>query len=65
MSEKFGTDGDNDGDMMVFSGGGGGALARICEYLHVSREEQETHFSEGNTFVRILENIARTRGLPS
>src|SRR5712692_304241 len=50
-------------DMMVFSGSGSRKLtAHICEYLHISQGENETlHFSDGNTFVRILENVRGRR----
>src|ERR1051326_6553129 len=46
-------------DMMVFSGSGSHKLtARICDYLHITQGKKETlHFSDGNTFVRILENV--------
>jgi ribose-phosphate pyrophosphokinase len=46
-------------DMMVFSGSGSHKLtARICDYLHITQGQNETlHFSDGNTFVRILENV--------
>src|SRR5260221_7429570 len=50
-------------DMMVFSGSGSRKLtAHICEYLHISQGKNETlHFSDGNTFVRILENVRGRR----
>ncbi|HAT45370.1 MAG TPA: ribose-phosphate pyrophosphokinase, partial [Ktedonobacter sp.] len=43
-------------EMLVFSGSGSRKLtARICDYLHISQGKNETlHFSDGNTFVRIL-----------
>jgi ribose-phosphate pyrophosphokinase len=46
-------------DMLVFSGSGSRRLtARICDYLHITQGKNETlHFSDGNTFVRILENV--------
>jgi ribose-phosphate pyrophosphokinase len=50
-------------EMMVFSGSGSPRLtARICEYLNIEQGKNETlHFSEGNTFVRILENVRGRR----
>src|SRR5437879_1717273 len=50
-------------DMMVFSGSGSRKLtARICDYLHITQGKNETlHFSDGNTFVRILENVRGRR----
>ncbi len=49
----------NDDPIMVFAGSGSKQLtARICEYLHIQQGKNETlHFSDGNTFVRILENV--------
>ncbi len=49
--------------MAIFAGSGSPKLtARICEYLHVQQGENETlHFSDGNTFVRILENVRGRR----
>ncbi|MCL4297851.1 MAG: ribose-phosphate pyrophosphokinase [Anaerolineae bacterium] len=46
-------------DMMVFAGSGSpGLTARICSYLQIEPGKNETlRFSEGNTFVRILENV--------
>ncbi|UCD18661.1 MAG: ribose-phosphate pyrophosphokinase [Candidatus Zixiibacteriota bacterium] len=46
-------------DMMIFAGSGSRRLtARICDYLGVKPGQNETmHFSEGNTFVRVLENV--------
>ncbi|HCF85744.1 MAG TPA: ribose-phosphate pyrophosphokinase, partial [Ktedonobacter sp.] len=46
-------------EMLVFSGSGSRKLtARICDYLHIPQGQNETlHFSDGNTFVRILENV--------
>jgi ribose-phosphate pyrophosphokinase len=46
-------------DIMVFAGSGSQRLAaRICEYLGVKLGKNEAfRFSEGNTFVRILENV--------
>jgi ribose-phosphate pyrophosphokinase len=50
-------------EMMVFSGSGSTRLtARICKYLHIAQGKNETlHFSDGNTFVRILENVRGRR----
>lgn len=50
--------GNND-DMMVFAGSGSRKLAaKICDYLGVRLGESEAMtFSEGNTFVRVLENV--------
>src|SRR5579863_2249380 len=49
--------------MMVFSGSGSPRLtARICDYLQIPQGKNETlHFSDGNTFVRILENVRGRR----
>jgi ribose-phosphate pyrophosphokinase len=49
----------NTDDMMVFAGSGSRKLAgRICDYLGVPLGESEAvTFSEGNTFVRVLENV--------
>src|SRR5690242_512510 len=46
-------------DIAVFAGSGSPRLtARICDYLHITQGKNETlHFSDGNTFVRILENV--------
>jgi ribose-phosphate pyrophosphokinase len=46
-------------NMMVFAGSGSPRLtARICNYLQLEPGKNETlRFSEGNTFVRILENV--------
>src|SRR5579864_2094288 len=54
----------NDDPIMVFAGSGSPQLTkRICEYLHIEPGKNETlHFSDGNTFVRILENV-RGRGV--
>src|SRR2546430_16573876 len=45
-------------EMMVFAGSGSRRLTpRICDYLNIPQGKNETlHFSDGNTFVRILEN---------
>jgi ribose-phosphate pyrophosphokinase len=53
----------NDDPMLVFAGSGSPKLtARICEYLHIPQGKNETlHFSDGNTFVRILENVRGQR----
>src|SRR5947209_6692912 len=50
-------------EMMVFAGSGSPRLtARICDYLHIAQGQNETlHFSDGNTFVRILENVRGRR----
>src|SRR5947208_1642703 len=50
-------------EMMVFAGSGSRRLtARICDYLHIPQGKNETlHFSDGNTFVRILENVRGRR----
>src|SRR5450432_3000526 len=50
---------NSDDPMMIFAGSGSQRLtARICEYLQVPQGKNETlHFSDGNTFVRILENV--------
>lgn len=47
----------------VFAGSGSPQLtARICEYLQIPQGKNETlHFSDGNTFVRILENVRGRR----
>ncbi len=48
---------------MVFAGSGSYRLtSRICKYLHIPQGKNETlHFSDGNTFVRILENVRGRR----
>lgn len=53
----------NDDPIMVFAGSGSSRLtARICEYLQIEPGKNETlHFSDGNTFVRILENVRGRR----
>jgi ribose-phosphate pyrophosphokinase len=50
-------------EMMVFSGSGSRRLtARICDYLHIPQGKNETlYFSDGNIFVRILENVRGRR----
>src|SRR5437588_9265372 len=50
-------------EMLVFAGSGSrGLTARICDYLHIPQGKNETlHFSDGNTFVRILENVRGRR----
>jgi ribose-phosphate pyrophosphokinase len=50
-------------EIMVFAGSGSPHLtARICDYLHIPQGKNETlHFSDGNTFVRILENVRGRR----
>ena len=49
--------------MMVFAGSGSPVLtARICNYLQIEPGQNETwRFSDGNTFVRILENVRGRR----
>jgi ribose-phosphate pyrophosphokinase len=53
----------NDDPIMVFAGSGSPRLtASICKYLHIEPGKNETlHFSDGNTFVRILENVRGRR----
>jgi ribose-phosphate pyrophosphokinase len=53
----------SDDPIMVFSGSGSRQLtAKICAYLGVTPGQNETiTFSEGNTFVRILENVRGRR----
>jgi ribose-phosphate pyrophosphokinase len=53
----------DDMPMLVFSGSGSPQLTdRICAYLHIPRGENETlYFSDGNTFVRILQNVRGQR----
>jgi len=50
-------------DIAVFAGSGSPRLtARICEYLQIPQGKNETlRFSDGNTFVRILENVRGRR----
>ncbi len=50
---------NSDDPIMVFAGSGSRHLTtHICEYLQVQQGKNETlHFSDGNTFVRILENV--------
>src|SRR5438045_7260628 len=50
-------------DIAVFAGSGSPQLtARICAYLQIPQGKNETlHFSDGNTFVRILENVRGRR----
>src|SRR5437868_11526117 len=50
-------------DIAVFAGSGSPRLtARICEYLQIPQGKNETlHFSDGNTFVRILGNVRGRR----
>lgn len=49
---------DND-PILIFAGSGSPRLTRrICEYLRIAPGQNETlRFSDGNTFVRILENV--------
>jgi len=46
-------------DILVFAGSGSKRLTvRVCDYLGVEPARNETlQFSEGNTFVRVLENV--------
>ena len=46
-------------NIMIFSGSGSRQLSKkICDYLGVNLCQGETHrFSEGNIFVRVLENV--------
>src|SRR5256712_8791082 len=48
---------------MVFAGSTSrGLTARICDYLHIIPGRSETlQFSDGNTFVRVLENVRGRR----
>jgi ribose-phosphate pyrophosphokinase len=50
---------DNESEVMVFSGSGSRNLtAKICNHLDVPiREGEVLRFSEGNTFVRVHENV--------
>src|SRR5437879_2743768 len=50
-------------EMLVFAGSDSRNLtARICYYLRIPQGKNETlHFSDGNTFVRILENVRGRR----
>ena len=50
-------------EIKVFAGSGSKCLtARICEYLNIAPGKSEAnHFSDGNTFVRILENVRGRR----
>src|SRR3954451_6118701 len=47
------------GELKIFSGQASGALAgSICSHLGIALARSETHvFSEGNVFVRVLENV--------
>ena len=49
----------NGENILVFAGSGSMVLAsRICSYLSISPARNETlHFSEGNIFVRVKENV--------
>lgn len=49
----------DDDQMLVFAGSSSQRLtARICDYLQIPQGKNETlHFSDGNTFVRIQENV--------
>jgi len=50
-------------EIMIFAGSGSKRLTgRICEYLGIKPKKGETlKFSEGNTFVRVLENVRGQR----
>jgi ribose-phosphate pyrophosphokinase len=50
-------------DIMVFAGSTSRRLAaRICDYLHITPGRNETlRFSDGNTFVRVLDNVRGRR----
>ena len=50
-------------DIMVFAGSTSRRLAaRICDYLHITPGRNETlQFSDGNTFVRVLDNVRGRR----
>lgn len=50
-------------DIMAFAGSGSTRLTnRICEYLQINAGKNEAlKFSEGNTFVRILDNVRGRR----
>src|SRR5205085_2051068 len=50
-------------DIMVFAGSTSRRLAaRICEYLQITPGRNETlQFSDGNTFVRVLDNVRGRR----
>src|SRR5260370_12054649 len=47
------------GEMKIFAGSASQALARaICQHTESTLAKSETHvFSEGNVFVRVLENV--------
>ena len=47
------------GELKIFAGSAGQALGRsICSHLGMDLAQSETHvFSEGNVFVRVLENV--------
>lgn len=53
----------NPDGITIFAGSGSRKLTeKICEYLHVKPAKNETkQFSEGNTFVRVLENVRGRR----
>ena len=57
------SDAVDDDEILVFGGSGSPRLtAGICEYLHVRPGRSEVlRFSEGNLFVRILENVRGRR----
>src|SRR4051812_15830796 len=47
------------GELKIFAGKASGSLARaICEEIDLGLAQSETHiFSDGNIFVRVLENV--------
>jgi ribose-phosphate pyrophosphokinase len=53
----------DDDQMLVFAGSSSQVLTmHICDYLQIPQGKNETmHFSDGNTFVRILENVRGRR----
>jgi ribose-phosphate pyrophosphokinase len=57
--ERPSKDGDPNGELKIFAGSASSDLARsICRYLDVGLSHSETHvFSDGNIFVRVLENV--------
>src|SRR5579863_10194680 len=54
---------ENADSMTIFAGSGSPQLtARICKYLNVDQGKNETlHFSDGNLFVRVKENVRGRR----
>ena len=59
LSEESSKKTDPYGELKVFAGSSGQSLAHtICEYLRMDLASSEVHvFSEGNVFVRVLENV--------